>query len=170
MFLTSNCGKLWFLCNSSKNLPGKLDRNKCIVFAFIKAHRRKRQAYADNREHTVFEISDIFTIRKRSCGKEMFSQACVKNSVHGVGGCIPQADTPNPLADTSWQTTPPRDGHCGGRYASYWNAFLWNCFWSLSLLKVSIKLDSLITHLEEMSLSLSLSLQCKLTFCRGNNF
>ena len=30
----------------------------------------------------------------------MFSQACVKNSVH------------------------KRDGHCSGRYASYWNAFL----------------------------------------------
>ena len=32
----------------------------------------------------------------------MFSQACVKNSVHRSG----------------------RDGHCSGRYASYWNAFL----------------------------------------------
>ena len=99
MFLTSNCGKLWFLCNSSKNLPGKLDRNKCIVFAFIKAHRRKRQAYADNREHTVFEISDIFTIRKRSCGKEMFSQACVKKSVHGVGGCLLPGGVSAPWGD-----------------------------------------------------------------------
>ena len=24
----------------------------------------------------------FFTVRKRSCGKVMFSQACVKNSVH----------------------------------------------------------------------------------------
>ena len=30
----------------------------------------------------------------------------------------PQADTPR--ADT----LPPSDGHCSGRYASYWNAFL----------------------------------------------
>ena len=22
---------------------------------------------------------------------------------------------------------PPRDGHCSGRYASYWNAFLYYC-------------------------------------------
>ena len=28
----------------------------------------------------------IFTVRKRRCGKVMFSQACVKNSVHGGGG------------------------------------------------------------------------------------
>ena len=28
----------------------------------------------------------IFTVRNSSCGKVMFSQACVKNSVHGGGG------------------------------------------------------------------------------------
>ena len=34
-------------------------------------------------------------------------------------------DTP-PRADTPLEQTPPlpRDGHCCGRYASYWNAFL----------------------------------------------
>ena len=43
----------------------------------------------------------IFTVRKRSCGKIMFSHACVKNSDHGVGGVQPPlwADTP-PWADT----------------------------------------------------------------------
>ena len=30
----------------------------------------------------------LITVRKRSCGKVMFSQACVKNSVHG--GCVSQ--------------------------------------------------------------------------------
>ena len=35
----------------------------------------------------------------------------------------------HPQADTSWadpllQTPHPSDGHCSGRYASYWNAFL----------------------------------------------
>ena len=73
---------------------------------------------------------------------------CRRLSVHrGVGwGCLPQcmlgyhlppprADTPReqtpPRADTlPEQTTPrsrhlpPRYGHCCGRYASYWNAFL----------------------------------------------
>ena len=27
---------------------------------------------------------------QRSCGKVIFSEACVKNSVHGGGGCLPQ--------------------------------------------------------------------------------
>ena len=31
----------------------------------------------------------IITVRKRSCGKVMFSQACVKNSVHREGGSVP---------------------------------------------------------------------------------
>ena len=35
----------------------------------------------------------------------------------------PWADTP-PLADPPGQTPLPQDGHCSGRYASYWNAFL----------------------------------------------
>ena len=38
----------------------------------------------------------IFTVRQRSCGKVMFSQARVKNSVHSRG-CLP--DTPNPSPD-----------------------------------------------------------------------
>ena len=33
-----------------------------------------------------------------------------------------QADAP--WADTPGQTPPSRDSHCSGRYASYWNAFL----------------------------------------------
>ena len=31
----------------------------------------------------------IFTVRNSICGKVMFSQACIKNSVHGGGGCLP---------------------------------------------------------------------------------
>ena len=104
----------------------------------------------DSNFHIIFFI----TLRKRSCGRVMFSQACVKNSVHsGVyptmywagGVCIsvctgrvcvadtPWADThprqtPSSWADTPRQTPPwadtSSDGHCSGRYASYWNAFL----------------------------------------------
>ena len=57
----------------------------------------------------------------------MFSQASV---ILFTGGGVypsmhwgrhPPADTP-PLADT----LPPLDGHCSGRYASYWNAFLFS--------------------------------------------
>ena len=67
----------------------------------------------------------MFTVRKRSCGKVCFSQAHVENSVHRGGGGVhslgrhPTGQTPVPLADT-----PQADGCCSGRYASYWNAFL----------------------------------------------
>ena len=60
---------------------------------------------------------------QRSCGKVIFSQACVKNSVHG--GCLPQCMLGYTHTQTTpGQTPPPPDGHCNGRYASYWNVFL----------------------------------------------
>ena len=61
---------------------------------------------------------------QRSCGKVIFSEACVKNSVHGGGGgvCLSACwDTQTPRADISLA-----DGHCRGRHASYWNAFLFH--------------------------------------------
>ena len=93
----------------------------------------------------------LVTVRNSSCGKVIFSQACVKNSVHKrvytpwadtpstLGRHLPrqtppgrlppgQTSTPRQTADTPRQThppaPPPRDGHCIRRYASYWNAFL----------------------------------------------
>ena len=51
-------------------------------------------------------------------------------SASGSGGCTPPADTPigrHPPRQTSPRAdNPPPDGHCSGRYASYWNAFLFN--------------------------------------------
>ena len=66
---------------------------------------------------------------QRSSGKVMFSQASVSHSVHrGQGGVCqtPPGQTPLPQADTPPGQTPPptSDSHCRGRYASYWNAFL----------------------------------------------
>ena len=64
---------------------------------------------------------------QRSCGKVIFSQACVKNSVHGGGVSAPvhAGIHTHPRADNPRQTPPPpHDGHCNGRYASYWNIFL----------------------------------------------
>ena len=54
-------------------------------------------------EKTCISCPVIFTVRNISCGKAMFSQACVKNSVHS--GVYPRADTPlgrhpHPRADT----------------------------------------------------------------------
>ena len=45
-------------------------------------------------------LHEVIIVRKRRCGKVMFSQACVKNSVQG-GICPQQLDTP-------WANTPPR--------------------------------------------------------------
>ena len=53
-------------------------------------------------------------------GKVIFSEACVKNSVHRGGGAWSQGVCSQ--GGTCWR--PPRDGHCCSRYASYWNAFL----------------------------------------------
>ena len=89
---------------------------------------------------------------QRSCGKVIFSQASV--ILFTGGGVCPAcigADTPSPCRhsprpDTPWEDTPqgrhvplgrhppgqtrpgkhpPPYGHCSGRYASYWNAFLY---------------------------------------------
>ena len=56
----------------------------------------------------------MITVRKRSCGKVMFSQACVKNSVHRgkvwqtppFGRHLPW-QTPLPGRHTPWQTPIP---------------------------------------------------------------
>ena len=45
------------------------------------------------------------TVRNSSCGKVMFSQACVKNSVHGV--YTPKADTPPPETATAMYSSLP---------------------------------------------------------------
>ena len=67
----------------------------------------------------------------------MFLRLSVSHSVHG-GGCLPQGmlgytpqqtppgQTP-PTQTPPWtDTLPPADGHCSGRYAFSWNAFLFN--------------------------------------------
>ena len=64
----------------------------------------------------------LFTVRNSSCGKVMFSQASVKNSVHG--------GVHSPCRHSLGR--PPLDGHCRGRCAYYWNAFLFT-FWLLSV-------------------------------------
>ena len=85
----------------------------------------------------------IFTVRKRSCRKVMFSQACVKNSVHSEacmagsmhgreyawqGACMAGGMCGGGVHGRghAWQggMHGRRDGHCSRWYASYWNAFL----------------------------------------------
>ena len=63
---------------------------------------------------------------QRSCGKVIFSQVCVKNSVQGVSASV-HARRYTPHGQTSLRRHPPGqippNGHCSRRYASYWNAF-----------------------------------------------
>ena len=64
--------------------------------------------------------------------KVIFSEACVKKSVHrgdGIPACLKgiwgslQAHTWVGIPACT-EADPPTDGYCCGRYASYWNAFL----------------------------------------------
>ena len=68
----------------------------------------------------VFFLKTFLPTANEVCEGDVFTPVC--HSVHGgrpdpgLEGCIPaciEADTP-----------PPGDGYCCGRYASYWNAFL----------------------------------------------
>ena len=60
---------------------------------------------------------------QRSCGKLMF-YTCLSVHIGGVSGRVCRKI---PL---SGRQTHPGDGHCNGRYASYWNAFLFSfLFW-----------------------------------------
>ena len=73
---------------------------------------------------------------QRSCGKVLFSQACVKNSVqggHALGVCMGACMA----GGHAWQLGMwggvrgmhgRRNGNCSGRYASYRNAFLFILF------------------------------------------
>ena len=68
---------------------------------------------------------------QRSCGKVIFSQACVKNSVHRGGGACMAGGVWWGLGHAWQRGTCVARGICGrkncncsGRYASYWNSFL----------------------------------------------
>ena len=69
----------------------------------------------DQKEPVIFKNRSSVCYRlQRSCGKVMFLHVSVILFREGVW----QADPP-PQADTA-----PRDDHCSGRDASYWNGFL----------------------------------------------
>ena len=50
--------------------------------------------FANNTKLTFLYIIDmkVITVRNSSCGKVMFSQACVKNSVHKEGVCMAKGE------------------------------------------------------------------------------
>ena len=101
---------------------------------------------------------------QRSCGKVMFSQACVKNSVHRGrvsasmhAGIHPLPGSHPPGRHPTGQTPPAPGrhrpgGHCDGRYASYWNAFLFLCDFShqAKLRAKSDIISNIETDIQEM--------------------
>ena len=66
---------------------------------------------------------------QRSCEGYVFTRVC--HSVRG-GVCL------SAWWDTPQEQTPPRDGHCCGRYASYWNAFLFQMKWNKTVSKILV--------------------------------
>ena len=74
----------------------------------------------------------------------MFSEASVSHSVHGEG-LHPEGGLPPVLTSSG--------GHCSGRYASYWNAFLFpKRFVSLLLVKnkQALRSRSLSCHMAKV--------------------
>ena len=115
-----------------------------------------------NNHFTILSLNlkeySIVSIRNSSCGKVMFSQACVKNSVYMGGGGVRGGR---------------RDGHCSGRYASYWNTFLfmlalmdWTLFsrFISNILSLFIKVDSVYirNNWHNPSCSLEHDTHCKI--------
>ena len=103
-------------CDSDNNFISELD-----AWISIGVFTRK----------TIFSLShecafcQLITVPKRSCGKVMFSQVCVQNSVHGGRGVHPLGRQPSGRHPLLGRHPLPRtDSYCSGRYASYWNAFL----------------------------------------------
>ena len=61
-------------------------QRNCNIFDYKRLPDiRCRRFYFKNED---FDCGSIFTVRDSSCGKVMFSQACVKNSVHRGGGGV----------------------------------------------------------------------------------
>ena len=68
---------------------------------------------------------------QRSCGKVMFSQASV--ILFTRGGVYPSMHWGR---HPTWEDTPPPDSHCSVRYASYWNAFLFDTIFAKNCMKM----------------------------------
>ena len=88
-------------CPKSRMTSGSL-----VVPTLVQLQQRQTVTHVQG----IFWTLPLFTAWKRSRGKVIFSQACVKNSVRG--GVHPVADTPPgrhpPRADTPQTNTPSR--------------------------------------------------------------
>ena len=110
----------------------------CIVLSELL--EQPKQLKECSPETVLGIFSDQLPPANEVWGKVIFSEASVKNSVHrGVGGgvwsggCLLGGGVGLVWGVWSWGCVPgpggggwwrPPDGYCCGRYASYWNAFL----------------------------------------------
>ena len=87
---------------------------------------------------------------------------------------IPPGQTPPSLGrhPPHWQTPAPSDGHCSGRYVSYWNAFMFilSNFAEIStFLSVQVSWKSTSTRvLRYWLVKYQWIIQCVLTLCEGD--
>ena len=102
-------------CDSDNNFISELD-------AWISIGVFTRKTFFSLSHECAF--CQLITVRKRSCGKVMFSQVCVQNILSTRGGTNSGQTTPGQTPPLGQTPPPPADSYCSGRYASYWNAFL----------------------------------------------
>ena len=98
-----------------------------IIFNGIQWHKRPNNSNAN----FVFAFAletwcerTFITVRKRSLGQgNMFTGVCLSTGgVPGPGGCLLWGGACS--GGRCLVEKPPLDGYCCGRYASYWNVFL----------------------------------------------
>ena len=102
------------------------------------------------RSQTKLREGNVFTpVYQSFCSQRGIFQHAMDMGCTPPRQTPPWADTPIPSADTPQVNTPPSDGHWGGRYASYWNAFLFTFIFKQSIL--TIEFFTVNTKLVEMT-------------------
>ena len=116
-----------------KSSPYIWNRTTCMVSSI--AYMKKNTFGTAHMILIMIDLNYLLPTAYEALGKVMFSQASVTLFTRG-GVCLPtmpwggQTPTPRPGGRPSWEDRPtaptPRRRSTGGRYASYWNAYLFN--------------------------------------------
>ena len=115
-----------------------------IILITARAIQWRIQDFPDGAIPAEFGAKTYIYRPQRSCGKVMFSQASVILSTGDVAETPLDRHPPGrhplcpvhagihtaSLVHAGINSPPPSDGHCCGRYASYWNAFLFGKFFT----------------------------------------
>ena len=126
------------------------------IFIIRLPSQMEKASKSESTPRITYRADAYYHSQMKLCKGNVFTPVCQSFCSRGLGveGCLPQCmlgytpshtpprQTP-PWADTPWTYTPPGRhlprqtplvGYCTGRYASYWNAFLflnnvWFCVW-----------------------------------------